>query len=131
MSVRYYWRQRFPAGDDVRISHAYRPVLGASVPALDDEIVALHCIDSGTMKAIRRVQDRVKGQSYLDYVPTTANTWKGPIGTFRMRIDKEEANDIVSLCATGVGKTGPTTFVAEKKNYRPREDIRITFVDVR
>lgn len=31
MSVRYYWRQIFPAGEDVRISHDYRPVLGASV----------------------------------------------------------------------------------------------------
>ncbi len=131
MSVRYYWRQNFPAGADVRISHAYRPVLGASVPALDAQIVALHCIDSGTMKAIRRVQDRIEGQSYLDYVLTTANTWKGPIGAFRMTIDKEEAADIVSLCATGVRKTGPTTFVVEKQNYRPRDDIRIMFVDVR
>ena len=131
MSVRYYWQQIFPAGEEVSISHAYRPVLGASVPALDDEIVAAHCIDAGTMRAIRKAEGRIEGQTYLDYVLTTAGTWKGPIGEFRMTIDKEDANDIVSLCAEGVRKTGPTTFVVEKKAYRPREDIRIMFVDVR
>lgn len=131
MSVRYYWQQIFPAGEDVRISHSYRPVLGASVPAIDDDIVAAHCIDAGTMRAIKKAGSRVEGQTYLDYVLTTAGTWKGPIGTFRMTIDKEEAKDIVSLCAEGVRKTGPTTFVVEKSDYRPREDIRIMFVDVR
>ncbi len=131
MSVRYYWRQKFPAGEDVHVSHVYRPVLGASVPALDEEIVALHCIDSGTMQAINRVHDRIEGQSYLEYVLTTANTWSGPIGAFRMTIDKEQASDIVSLCANGLRKTGPTTFVLEKKNYRARDDIRIMFVNVR
>jgi len=130
MSVRYYWVQAFPAGRPVTVSHAYRPVLGATVPMLDPEIEALHCVDADTRRAIEHAEGRIENQQYLEYVLTTANTWKGPIGHFTMTIDKGEPQDIVSLCAEGVRKTGPTTFVVEKRNYSPTSDIRIMFVDV-
>lgn len=130
ISVRFYWRQTFPAGGEVQVAHSYRPVLGGSVPMIDDEITAAHCIDAGTMRAIEKRRSRIQGQSYLDYVLTTAGTWKGAIGTFRMTVDKEDADDIVSFCGEGVRKTGATTFEMVKHDYRPRQDIHILFVDL-
>lgn len=130
MSVRYFWQQTFPARVPVTIEHAYRPILGATVPMLEQDIVEAYCIDAGTQRAIKRAEGRIQNQQYLQYVLTTAGTWKGDIGRFRMTIEKDEPADIVSLCATGVRKTGPTTFVIETANAHPSEDIRIMFVDV-
>ncbi len=130
MSVRFYWRQTFPAGGEVSISHAYRPVLGATVPMLDRAMIDAFCVDEDTQRSLRRAEGRNNGQQYLEYILKTAGTWRGPIGRFRMTVDKGDPHDIVSFCATGVKKTSPTTFVVEKRDYGPRDDIRIMFVDL-
>jgi len=129
IAIRYHWTQTFPAGAEVAVSHKYEnyPPGGIWVwkhPATDDyQIVTekLYCIDEATSKALTRCQLAY----HIDYILRTANTWKGPIGSFRLTIDKGDPRNIVSLCATGVRKTGPTTFVIEKKNYTPEEDLRI------
>ena len=35
---------------------------------------------------------------------------------------------MISLCADGVKKTGPTTFVVEKTNYTPDRDLEVLVV---
>jgi hypothetical protein len=64
----------------------------------------------------------------IDYVVTTANTWKGPIGRFRMTVDKGSTRNIVSFCGNGVRKTGPTTFSVEIRNFRPQREIKVLVV---
>ncbi len=65
---------------------------------------------------------------YHDYVLTTANTWSGPIGTFKLTIDKGSPKNVLSLCVDGIKKTGPTTFVVEKKNFTPDADLNLLIV---
>lgn len=138
ISVRFWWRQDFKAGELVRIHHDYTPVLGGSVYYVSPELEAAYCIDKGTRKAIDRLAARATApdsKEYLlladlEYVLTTAATWKGPIGSFRLTLDKEDSNDVVSLCAEGIKKTGPTTFVMEKSDWTPSEDLRVLFVDI-
>jgi hypothetical protein len=130
MSVRFYWRQVFPAGGEIAIAHTYRPVLGATVPMMDQAMIDAFCVDKDTQRSLRRAEGRNNGQQYLEYILKTAGTWRGPIGRFRMTVDKSDPHDIVSFCATGVKKTSPTTFVVEKRNYSPRDDIRILFADL-
>jgi hypothetical protein len=55
----------------------------------------------------------------------TANSWAGPIGKFRLTLDKGAAENVISLCADGLKKTGPTTFVMEKANFTPTSDLEI------
>lgn len=138
VSQRYWWRQDFPAGALVRIGHSYTPVLGGSVYHLDEALVADFCIDAGTRRAIEKLAARAEasgGKAFvmlrdLQYVLRTAGTWSGPIRVFRLTLDKEDPNDLVSLCLDGIRKTGPTTFVMEQGDYRPAGDLRILFVDL-
>lgn len=138
--LRYHWTQTFPAGEKLRISHAYANRAPGGIfpwehPAPDyrQYEVDRYCIDDGTSKAL---YDRLQhpelepgtamGIAYnIDYVLRTANSWAGPIGKFRLTIDKGAAENVISLCADGVKKTGPTTFVVEKTNYTPDRDLQI------
>lgn len=146
---RYHWTQTFPTGKDVKIAHTYKsaPPGGifiwreAKTKGESDEylsgLIKRYCIDGGTQAAIKkalRPSDDAEATYYngmayyLDYVLTTANTWAGPIGTFKLTIDKGNAKNVISLCADGVTKTGPTTFVIEKKDFTPTSDISILVV---
>lgn len=129
IAVRYHWTQTFPAGSEVTVRHEYENhppggIWSWSHPAKEDyerELEREYCIDEATSKALVRCRASYR----ISYILGTANTWKGPIGRFKLTIDKGDPRNILSLCATGVEKTGPTTFVVEKENYRPPEELRI------
>ncbi|NJM83619.1 MAG: DUF4424 family protein [Tabrizicola sp.] len=136
--LRYHWTQTFPAGADVRIAHDYMNLpagglLSWNHPAQEDyekELAAEYCVDEGTSRAMARATTRngaaTTGLAYsISYVLRTANSWAGPIGRFRLTIDKGAAENVVSLCADGITKTGPTTFTMEKTDYIPTSDLEI------
>ncbi len=143
---RYHWPQTFPAGQDLDIEHRYNPappggIFGWSeqqteIDSYRQELINTYCIDTGTQKALGKLLRAKPGKEFsgtgqainLDYVLTTANTWKGPIGTFHLTIDKGAPSNVLSLCMDGIRKTGATTFEVEKKNFRPAQDLRLLIV---
>lgn len=143
ISTKYFWTQNFPAGREITVSHEYRPIRSGSVFYLNDELKKNYCIDPGTEKAITTAQAKAEsgaknehgfsvnyiGISFLDYILTTANTWKGPIGRFKLTLDKANEQNLTSLCMDGIKKTGPTTFTIEKTNFSPDKDIRVVFFE--
>lgn len=143
MVIRYHWTQTFPAGKEMRISHTYENLppgglFGWSDPPDEDasSLVDWYCIDAGTSKAMAAALTPPKGEDFagmgmaynISYVLRTANSWAGPIGTFRLTLDKGASENVLSLCADGVTKTGPTTFVVEKTNYIPDRDLETLVV---
>ncbi|WP_273560710.1 DUF4424 family protein [Methylobacterium sp. NMS14P] len=64
-------------------------------------------------------------EQYLSYVITSGGNWAGPIGTFKLTVDKGDPATLVSFCGTGVRKTGPTTFESVATDYVPGHDIDI------
>lgn len=141
--TRYHWTQDFPAGKVVKISHSYtnRPPGGLfswSDPAEDYQTTLRdqYCIDDGTSKALARTLKNPEGDEFgnygtaynISYVLRTANSWAGPIGKFTLTLDKGDPKNVISLCADGVKKTGPTTFVVEKTDYSPDRDLEVLIV---
>jgi Domain of unknown function (DUF4424) len=141
--TRYHWTQTFPAGKETKISHSYtnRPAGGLfswSEPIEDYQtsLVDQYCIDAGTSKAMVKALKNPQGDEFgnygtawnLSYVLRTANSWAGPIGKFTLTLDKGDPKNVISLCADGVKKTGPTTFVVEKTNYSPDRDLEVLIV---
>lgn len=141
--TRYHWTQTFPAGTEVRISHTYtnRPPGGLfywSHPPEDYQsyMIDQYCIDEATSKGLARMLAPPEGDEYggggvsynMAYVLRTANSWAGPIRKFTLTLDKGSPDNILSLCAEGVKKTGPTTFVIEKTDYTPDRDLEILVV---
>jgi hypothetical protein len=143
----FHWRQVFPAGKTVIVEHSYKPVVGQffvskwSLPGAGEsngEELAAYCLDDGTISAIRR---RIRARSTtteeeglliaraVDYILTTANNWRGPIGKFRLTLDKEDTKRLLSVCLDGLKKTAPTTFVAEFDNYVPKSDLHVLILE--
>lgn len=144
---RYHWTQVFPHGKDLKIEHDYKSAPPGGIftwrdpKAPDNDYIAKiakdYCIDAGTQKAIEKALVKSDAEDgpywngmayYLDYVLKTARTWNGPIKNFKLTIDKGKADSVISLCIDGIKKTGPTTFVVEKKDFTPDRDISILIV---
>jgi len=139
--VGYYWRQLFPAGAAVKLTQTYRPVVGVSLGVVDSifgqetyaaELRKDYCMDNSFLRALGAMQKNPPEQGViigyeLGYILTTANNWRGSIGFFRLTVDKGSTKALVSLCAPGIKKTGPTTFGLERQNYTPRKDLKIFF----
>ncbi|TDP47070.1 DUF4424 family protein [Zavarzinia compransoris] len=130
----YYWPQVFPPGR-LEVEHRYRPVVGMSFlyeGMLDEkEFIAPFCVDAGTRASIlkRFKLDEVEaGVWIVDYVLSSGANWAGPIGRFRLTVDKVRPDAIVSFCGTGVKKTSPTTFTLDYRDFEPAEDLAILFI---
>ena len=137
----YWWHQTFPAGKTVVIEHRYQPVTGqfffgdSELTDKDAHDVKDYCINAATQAAIRA---RVKTldpmgsngqylQAYqTEFVLKTANNWKGPIGHFKLTLDKLKPDNLLSLCwGAELKKTGPTTFESTRENFAPARDIAL------
>lgn len=134
LSEYFTWRQAFPPGKAVSIRHAYAPSLSAGVPytaaSLIESYAESTCMDKDSQATLRRRDRRGAGVpwSHLRYILLTANNWQGPIKDFTLRIRKQSATDLVSLCFDDeLRKVDPLTFEFHRKDYRPTRDLSILF----
>jgi len=142
----YSRQQKFPAGKDVIVEHSYKPAPTTRVLSLTDDDIRMYSVDDATQRAFLKKVAHNDNQSlknpdqplkpgevfydnhYITYILTSAKSWQGPIGTFRLTIDKGDVKNIVSLSMPGIQKTGPTTFSVEKKNFVPERDLDVMFI---
>lgn len=149
LRTRYFWRQTFPPGREVRVRHVYKPFVGNALLARAAEVDGRravgrlvgepgaadggdrYCLDTATRRALAAAQARHPppsmpfGAAEIEYIVTTARNWRGPIGRFHLTIDKGAPENILSLCWNGLRKTGPTTFEATVTDFVPDRDIRL------
>lgn len=142
----FHWEQAFPANRPLTVEHTYKPVVGGSFIASTEfpqtmrksEFFQTFCIDGGTEAAISRMLRTASKRAgptglllswYVDYVLTTGRNWKGPIGHFRLTVDKGKPENVVSFCMSDVRKAGPTTFTVEKTDFEPDKDLHIMIVE--
>ncbi len=141
----YYWRQTFPAGREMTVEHRYRPSVGGSVqtrigsdyttPAEMRDYATRYCTDKGFLSGAAGLKRKNKGvpapELKLAYVLTTGANWAGPIGDFRLTIDKGTPDSLISFCEDGaVKKIGPTTFEVRHRNFAPTRDLDILILRV-
>jgi hypothetical protein len=144
---KYYWQQTFPAHKVVHIRHEYTPVLGSdnsisygmgpgADPASVKELQSF-CFDNGLRKTFNQLQSQNKDASYfyVDFILTTANTWKTPIEDFTLIVERPhlegELADYVSFCWDGpVTKIDADHFSAKATNFIPAKELRIGFFGV-
>ena len=144
LSTTYFWKTTFPANKDVKVHHSYRPSVGvqnalyflnedgeAKGPDYDD-YVKRYCIDDSIVKIAKSNNANMEAgkpyydQRWISYILTTGGNWSGgTIKDFHLTVDKGEKTSILSLCADGIKKTGPTTFELRKTDFNPTRDINI------
>ncbi len=135
--IAFYWFQTFPAGRSIEVTHRYSPAprqffFGDSDLA-SAEMQKNYCIDPSFARAARtRLQEASQSALSgfeLKYVLTTAGNWLGPIQKFRLTVAKSSPRALVSLCADGIKRAGPTSYELTRENYGPSEDLKILFVE--
>jgi hypothetical protein len=151
----YYWKQEFPAGRSVHIKHEYTPAAGAAEIPYENfdkktrdlaiqgsksgsagadaaqwtaDMVRQGCVDQALQK--RLSSGTASGfvfVDYVDYILTSANTWKTPIKDFELVVDYSNAwsgsKDPVlpSLCWDGpIERVDNTHLLVKQRDFVPR-----------
>ncbi len=145
-SLKYYWEETFLKKKTMVIEHTYVPAIGSTGThgEATSEEIKTYCMNPDTIhSALKLLQAKTKNDgttecpnlwywNSLDYTLKTGANWKGPIGSFEMIINKKTPQDLISLCFDGaLEKIHPTQFKYVKKDFEPREDLHILFIDPR
>jgi len=130
VELTYFWEQAFPAGKILVVEHRYqtRPTVGFF--SAGEELAKAYCLEPALQSRIEAKHKAKEfwGMQEVGYILTTANNWKGPIGRFRLVLDKLKPDTLVSLCGEGISKTSPTRFEMLKQDFRPQQDLAILFI---
>lgn len=139
-------RQTFPASRSIRVEHRYRPVVGSRIGgALDPDLRRRaefreqrrrQCIDDAFLAGLDRRRAAIRpeaqpgyGEVWVQYVLRSGANWAGPIGDFRLVVDKGNPRSLVSFCATGVRRLDDRRFEVRYRNFTPDQDLDILIVD--
>ncbi|MDQ4087378.1 MAG: DUF4424 domain-containing protein [Pseudomonadota bacterium] len=142
----WYREQVFPVGREVVVEHSYRPGAGgthstglAGAGRGDGDhnrrMIERYCIDDAFLAAVDRIAARdgaaYLGETYVSYILTTGAGWASPIGEFRLVVDKERPENLVSFCGEGVRCISPTKFEMRRSNWRPDRDLHVLILHPR
>ncbi len=134
LKTAFTWPQIFPPGRAVLVEHRYRPVVGGDWLQLEDlqaDRWSDFCLDGAVRKTVeRRLETQpVARVTLVEYVLITGANWAGPIGRFRLTVDKVKPKRLLSTCLGGLKKTGATTWGLERRNFTPTENIRLMLIE--
>jgi hypothetical protein len=128
----YHWEMTVPATGTLAVAHRYAPAAGGffHYPRAEwRQELDSWCVGDHEHAGIERLagEDPAIVRT-VDYILQTASNWAGPIGHFRLAIDKGSPDAIVSLCFDGeLNQVEETLFVFEAEDYRPTQDLSIAF----
>jgi hypothetical protein len=141
LKTTYYWEQTFPPQAELVIEHSYRPSVGSSVATSLGQDWARkngrypdydkYCPDKDFVSTVEKATKAAKEgaipftEQRIDYILSTGANWSGPIGDFRLVIDKGDPGNLVSFCGEGVKKISPTQFEMRKTDYGPTGDLNV------
>jgi hypothetical protein len=156
----YHWPQTFQAHKILHIRHEYAPIMGfeelwpvAVVPVPPQEstpefaaTIRDSCIDGGLLKSLTAAAGKEKKEeagftayTWVDYILTTANTWKMPIKDFELIVERPRPQSgifkagpwFVSFCWDGpVKRLDADHFVARSINFVPKRELHVAFFGV-
>lgn len=143
------WEMSFPAGRETLIEHSYQPAVGYSYsvptgdfnPDLDIPRVRSDkdnaCLEDATARALeKRIKEEVAKSAKevfvtlqdVEYILSTGRNWKGPIGSFTLRLVKERPDQFVSVCFPGKPKkVGPTVYEFHQEDFVPPDKLVVYF----
>jgi hypothetical protein len=133
--VLYEWEQSFPPGP-TKVDIRYRPITGDGQDFGDfyftPEATKLNCVDEAFRNALKRrsAANKLGDRLTLGYVVKTARYWSGPIGRFRLVVDKGKAENLVAFCPLSARKISETQFEWVTTNFTPERDIDVVFFAV-
>ena len=148
------WEQTFPAGKEIVIEHSYSPFVGEiyTVPYqkkhnyTSSDILPTQykqndpkeaCINEDIRQTIQNSINKhvTKGATTItvrrkdvEYILATGRNWKGPIGEFRLLVEKDTADQIISLCFPDKPrKINSKTYEFVQRNFMPQDTLVVYY----
>lgn len=140
--VTYIWSQRFPAKTVVHVEHSYRPFTsgGASGGYSADTNSDNFCLSKENiswLKSLLKNKKNLDGYgnvpgTEVQYILTTANSWKDGIRDFTLRLHPKSKEEVISACvpATLVRKAD-NLYEAHIRNFHPTKELTVYFGNAR
>ena len=140
----HFWEQTFPAHKETIIEHQYKPIFGSNVIEQMVKNPSKDASFAGTIRSYytdfskefclsaqqRKLMEKERYVfNVLNYILTTANTWDGPIGTFKLTIKKNTRKFLFLCTKLDLKKTSNGDFQTTVKDYKPAADLSIAFTD--
>lgn len=154
----YHWSQTFAAHKVLHVRHEYAPELGFTqiqpeirYPVIRQEMTPEFktasrdsCMDASLQRtliaAARKEEKGANGyiaSSWVDYILSTANTWKTPIKDFELTVERPKPEQpgpghwFVTFCWDGdVRRLGTDHFSAHVSNFVPTRELHVVFFGV-
>lgn len=129
-----FWRQTFAPDQLLTIGLAFGPVTASGLwgaSSLADFKTAF-CIDDDQAASIAaRAASSARGLVTHRLTYTTGNSpgWWQAIANARLVIEKVNVETIVATCVKDLKPIGPTLLEAVFREFRPKEDIRVLFIN--
>ena len=64
----------------------------------------------------------------ISYILKTGANWAGPIKDFKLTVDKQKVDRLVSFCADNIKSVSPTALEVTAKDFMPDKDLKILIV---
>jgi hypothetical protein len=132
----YYWQQDFIPNQIVKIEHSYNPVLGADgghpawffnkAPHWDRD-PNIFWEKHKEIKDLEFQSSKVKGGNSLNYILTTANTWRGGVAKFTLIIKRKSPDTFIGSTLGPLEVIDDNTFQFRARDFRPDRDLTIFF----
>lgn len=141
-------RQTFPPNSPVAVEHRYRTSVGVSFDTVlrkglrDNSGVARevqryreeYCITDSFLASLDKLSGNASGNTAhlqerrISYVMKTGANWAGPIKDFRLVVDKQQHERLMSFCGNGIKSISPTALEVRTKDFTPERDLKILMV---
>ncbi len=128
--VAFEWPQSFRPGDTT-VEVSYKPISGDKADYGDyfdgAKAAKEYCVDAAFRAALKR--RKAAGAAFdvytVGYVLKTARFWSGPIGQFRLVVDKEKPKNLVAFCPLNSRRISDTQFEWTATNFVPDRDLAV------
>ena len=145
IEVTYYWTQLFPSHAIVHVEHEYRPFIasgtasgysGRDETSFGDKGIASFCFSEQqlqTLDSIFTIKENLDnygqvGGTIVEYVLTTANSWKDVIRDFTLRIHAKSKEEIIASCfPLKVNRVSDLVYEAHANNFKPKAELSVYF----
>jgi hypothetical protein len=93
-----------------------------------------YCISDGFLANLDRLAGETEGNTAklqerrIAYVLKTGANWAGPVKEFKLKIDRQKPDRLISFCLSPTIESSPTVTEFTAQNYTPQKDLKILIV---
>jgi hypothetical protein len=141
-------QQTFAPGRPILVEHRYHTSVGVRLDTLlrkglrQNKAMAAeieryrkdYCVSDAFLASVDKLGGSGEANSAklqerrISYVLKTGANWAGPIKDFRLTVDKQKPDRLVSFCADQIKTISPTVVEFTAKDFTPDKDLKILIV---